>query len=514
MPGTKSGTLRAYDFDGVLASKHHHNAVTSALNRAIKGSGNFPNGTRNIDEALDLLRANPIGAAAREWVDPILLRAGVGLFKSQGFIDTLVNTHNAGGDSIIVSASGFPGLINYLVDKEGLAHLLPPDNVFTVDYRDTSLIPGLKRDMIKMVAEQLEYTNVVFLDDNINNVNEVALLDGVETIDGAFSVAAIQVDARQGIEDVNMLERANRTELEYNRKAQSVTDEPIYSNNAEAVAEAMAEIAEVEAEVDLIYSNRFEAVTEEPIYSNNPEAVAAAALESTISSPVQKFDKQTSRSLTEQFELFVQVAKKDKKNPLYKENLSAAKDALSKHMNSLGQADSVRPAQAPDKSNPIIKFARGIFKTTNTSKGVPKQNEAVQQKSDVLRAKRIAALQRIKSQEIPVRMTVQDLFIQVEPDSPTMEPGSIILPNNEGAAAAQSDHREHNFLAELNTVLSSRQKNEHASALPDLSAFKEPSVALRRKSPPLHRDAQNPNGKGHEIPKKTEIKPNPYGRKM
>lgn len=454
-------TLRAYDFDGVFIpnEKNHNNVILREI-----GKGSYPQGTFNQTQAVDLLRENPISKEAREWLDGVFLKQGVRFVESRALENALNKTHDTDGTTVIISASAFEGVINYMVEKAGLDYFIPPDHVFTVSSKDQYLIPGLKADRVKSIAEELGYTNIVFLDDNIKNVKKVGELDGIATKNGQLSVTAIEVDAKLGLEDAEVVERAGRQELLYNlneelKHGSEAELEPIYLNDAEAVAAARAE--------------------SEPIYLNNAEAVAAAKLEKVHSNfPIMQHEEKVLLSPIDQARRAVNFAyNESKSNPLYNKNLEAAQDVLLKLMNSSEQrsvqTDSTQSAKATAKSNPLKKMWQGVFsKNKNTSKEPPTKNANVE-----LRSKRAAVIKRIKTQEVSVRMTAQDLFAQLGPVTPPLQ-------NKEGAIAQS-----------------------------DLSKLTGASVELKRNPLPLPKDDQKSKGVGQEMDKGPVAKPRPVGQK-
>jgi hypothetical protein len=501
-------TLRIYDFDGVLIpdGKNHNNVIIREVNK-----GSYPKGASNSSQAFGLLRENPIGNEARVWIDDVFLKQGVRFVKSKAFEDTLDNTLEEDGTSIIISASAFEGVINYMVEKAGLIHVIPPENVFTVSNTDQSLIPGLKADKAKDVAEKLEYTNIVFLDDNIRNVNGVAELDGVAMINGQLSVTAIVVNKMLGLEDAEVLEKARWIELEYNindalkqenrQGLSNSSEDPVYMNNHEAIT-----AAEAAAELDPVYMNNREAVAAaaelNPIYANNPGAMeTAVGLDPVyMNNPKAVQIASVLTKQIEQSELAVNFAKAaTKTNPLYKDNLKAAQDVLSKLKNSVEQ----HPQQAGGKSNPLLKAAQGILsKFKNKSEQdhlkvkVTSKQKPVKEKLDSSQMKRRATLKSIKSQAVAVEISVQDLVAQLQPDSP-------VLKNNEDAS-------KKDLFAELKVVLPVLKNNEDRSARADLSKLTGASIELTRKPPILLKDMQNPKGPEQEKPKVgPQTKPKP-----
>lgn len=398
-------TLRVYDFDGVLIpdGKNHNNTIIREIKK-----GSYPEGVSNQDEAITLLQANPLSKEAKEWVDDLFLKSGIRFIKSEAFKETLANTLEQGGTSIIVSASAFEGVINHMVEKAGLSDIISPEYVFTVSNKKQSLIPGLKADMIKIVAERLELTSAVFLDDNENNVQEVAKLNGDTTENGQLSVTALKVDKMRGLEDIELLENARAKELEYNIKdalqrerKNNHSEEPLYINSSEAVQDAWASTA-----------------LEEPIYENDPRDVLAEGKLDSIHVTVQPRKQLTQLEQAEQAVKMAMAAPMSKRSN--KEILKAAQEVLSKLKNGMEQ----HPVGAAAKVNPIKKAALGLLsKLKGTSKMLPTKEEL-----DSFQRNRRATLKKIKRETVLVPISVQELLAQVNTS-----------PQNNKGVAARSD---------------------------------------------------------------------------
>lgn len=445
-------TLRIYDFDGVLIpdGKNHNNAIV----RAVK-MGDYPKGASNQDQAIALLQANPLNKETKQWVDALFLKSGVRFIKSEAFKETLDNTQEQGGTSIIVSASAFEGVINHMVEKAGLSAIISPEYVFTVSNKKQSLIPGLKADMIKIVAQRLELTSAVFLDDNENNVQEVAKLNGVTTENGQLSVTAMKVDKMRGLEDIELLENARTKELEYNIKdalqlerKNNHSEEPLYMNSSEAVEAAWAS-----------------AGSEESIYENDPRNVLTAGKLDSIHVTVQPRKQLTQLEQAELAVKMAMAAPMSKRSN--KEILKAAQEVLSKLKNGQGQ----HPEGAVAKVNPVKKAAQGLLsKLKGTPKMLPTKEEL-----DSFQRNRRATLKKIKRETALVPISVQELLAQ----------GNISLQNTKGVATRS-----------------------------DLSKLTQVSVESRVKIlpvPPIH----NTKGIGQEKPRVAlETKPKPAGRKL
>lgn len=259
------GTLRVYDFDGVLIpdGKNHNNVIVRAIERRT-----YPKGVSDKMQAYELLKANPLGKEARGWVDQVFREAGVRFVKSDAFKDSLNHTAEGDGTSIIVSASAFEGVINYMLEKEGLSNIIAPEYVFTVDNSVPSLIPGLKAEQIKNVAVDLGHPNIVFLDDNIKNVKEVAKLDGTKIdgikLDGTkldkweLFTTAIKVDPKFGVEDSSVLTEAKEVEDRYNTRIVEAEEEHIYVNVATEGEHIYANVATGAEHIyeDVVATNR------------------------------------------------------------------------------------------------------------------------------------------------------------------------------------------------------------------------------------------------------------------
>ncbi|WP_166923449.1 hypothetical protein [Flavobacterium poyangense] len=208
------GTLKVYAFARVLmqGGENFGKLIIEAVRE-----GSYPKGVSGgKGQAFDLLKAKSLGEEAKEWVDMVFRKKGVSFTKSEAFRAALNYTQDNEGTSIIVSASPFVGVINYMIEKEGLTDFIPPKNVFTVD-NNMDLIPSSKAHCIKQAAEDFKHTNIVFLDDDKRNVEEVAKLDGSSTGKGRLFVTAMRVNHNKGIEDSALLERAKAKEIEYNK---------------------------------------------------------------------------------------------------------------------------------------------------------------------------------------------------------------------------------------------------------------------------------------------------------
>lgn len=480
-------TLRIYDFDGVLIpeGKNHNNIITTELRK-----GNFPQGASFSSQAFDILRANPLGAEAREWVDLVFAEQNIRLIKSPAFIETLTKTVDDGGTSIINSASSFEGVINYMIEKENLTFALPPENVFTVSNLIPALIPEQKRSVAKEVAEQLGYTNILFIDDNIKNIIEVANLNGQESINGRLTVEAIQANRFQGLEDASLIERARIKEIEFNLK--DALNDPLYVNN-----QAAQEAAEFITSLDL----------------GTESTTATKASKSQDLSPKVAWSANT---YLEQAEHAVQVAKKASKlDSHYKTNLQAAQEILNKIK--FGQTTNTEKPEAT--INPILKAGQGLLSKLKTSLN-PKQK----QEKDVLKTKRHDTLRIIKSKKPERPITVQELFaiegfntkreavpseqITATPNTRTKgqasAPTKYALPKPKQYYRAESNsaiqiREERNsvlqtpaqpdFLSELKTAVESR---EQAAAGPNLSKLTAVGVELTMKSPEKPKQSEKP----------------------
>ncbi|WP_166923444.1 hypothetical protein [Flavobacterium poyangense] len=386
------GTLRVYDFDGVLIpdKKNHNNIIVISIR-----SGKYPDGVSNADDAYALLKANPLGKEAREWVDMVFSNNGVRFVKSEPFRSALEYTSQNGGTSIIVSASSFEGVINYMLEKEGLSHIIPPENVFTVSSLNQALIPGLKAERIKEFAEILEYTNIVFLDDNKNNVQKVEQLDGVITEKGRLFVTAVKVDNKLGLEDKDVVEIARAKEMEYNER-----ENHVYVNSG--VEESINTDATSEEAIyeDLNYSsNRVEEAL------NIQRNEGAAAKEVDLYEKVEKADvgiQAERKAVKEQIKMLKEVLKSAKKkdrsaDPALKDYLENVTKVLSELRFKLDNDLEVQ--NGPN----FLQKVRNVFKT----KKIPEQDRRL---ADI---KRRESLKIMKSREVRPESKFADLVTQL-----------------------------------------------------------------------------------------------------
>jgi hypothetical protein len=392
--------LMAFDFDGVHIAgkgKNHNNAVVRMIN-----AGVLPEGANTQAEAYELLHENPLRNEVKEWLDKTFQRTDIKLVQTQELRQALQRTVDGGSTPVILSASAFPEVINYMVEQAGLSDFFPRENIHTVNNKVQALIPGLKAAKAKELAENLEYTDIVFLDDNINNVKAVGELNGVDSLHGTLSVTAIKVDPLLGLNDTEILEQARAKELEYNmldalKQFDISPEEPLYQNNAEALAALN--------------------FAEEPIFQSLEELNLGKPNLIRNNSPVQD-DKR----ITDLKAVVAQAKRQDQSKPANVAFLKAAEKSLENALsNPAGVVPSIKghvevadvsPSKAEAKTSKISKFLQ-IFKKST------KQNDAVQLMPKVdpaVQSRRRDTLKRLKRESVVEKLTHEEYSKQLTPD--------------------------------------------------------------------------------------------------